>query len=68
VLLVSKGPTRLPKLDLGSRAQPRQQVNAAQEAPKLRRELAGQTVEVHGVVIDRCNDPSAGSPRFPQLE
>ena len=30
------------------------------------RELMGQTNKVHGVVIDRFNDPSAGSPRVLQ--
>jgi len=40
-------------------------MNAAQEAPNPK-ELMGQTKKVHGVVIDRFNDPSAGSPQLVQ--
>ena len=60
-VVVDLGPTRLPKEYLDSRAQPEQQVNAAQEAPNPGGN-DGPDREVHGVVIDRFNDPSAGSP------
>ena len=46
---------------MGSQAQPKQQVNATREAPNSG-ENDGPDKRVHGVVIDRFNDPSAGSP------
>ena len=50
---------------MGSQAQPKQQVNATREAPNSG-EKGGPDKKVHGVVIDRFNDPSAGSPRVLQ--
>ena len=46
---------------MDSRTQPKQQLNATREASSSG-ENDGPDRKVHGVVIDRFNGPSAGSP------
>jgi hypothetical protein len=50
----------------GPQPNPGHAAEATQPAPtgRLRNQPTDRTIEVHGVCIDRFNDPSAGSPRL----